>query len=456
MQLILDNQATLAGLSPGPVRREIELALSMKNPAFTEAEKRGRWTGNIDEVLKFYKPVVDGIQFPRGAARMAWNVLHKHGIKPEVVDNRLTLEPVKMAFKGSLRPYQEAAAKAAFRVCDGVLQAATGAGKTVMALKVAAVRKQPCLVVVHSRPLMDQWADRIEAFLECKPGMVGGGKFDARPLTVGMVQTIKNRLPELVKLFGQVIVDECHRTPSTTFAEVVREFPAKFRLGISATPYRRDGLTPLIHHVLGETVHRVDPKCLAETGAVLRPRVRLVKTGFSYDFADDYADMISALVDDQVRNFRILRVIQETAKPALVVSDRVEHLRTLGAMVADKCPDLRPAILHGSTPATKRTKIIEALAEGRVDVLLASASLVGEGFDAPGLSDLILATPCKWSGRLIQICGRVLRPAPGKQPTIHDVADTLQPVLAHQVKERVKVYRQEFDYDPSAEVDDDE
>ena len=444
MKLILDNSASLVGALPAPARATIKDKLTIPNPAYFEAVKRGRYYGSLPKKLWFFDETEDGLKLPRGFSVEAWRILANHGIKPEVIDNRLTLPPVDFTFRGKLRGYQAGALEAIEPHADAVLESPTGSGKTTFALAMIAKRKQPTLVVVHTQNLLEQWRERAEQFLGITPGIIGNGRCKIGPLTIATAQSARNRLPFLAPQFGMIIIDECHRVPCSTFSQVVQAFPAKYRLGVTATPQRRDDMTPVLHFHIGPLVHRVDPGNLVEQGAVLRPKIEIHETRFRYQYEDDFSAMVQALIEDEPRNRLILDVIRQANKPLLCVSDRVEHIERLASMCNGKHG--RVAVMHGQTPAAERAAITAELEQGNIDVLLATASLIGEGFDSAGLCSLVLASPVKWSGRLIQLCGRVLRPSPGKVATIHDLTDPHQPILAHQARARMDVYRREYQW----------
>jgi superfamily II DNA or RNA helicase len=440
MKLILRKNASLAGFSPCSAREAIKDKLTIPNPARIEAARQGRYCLHLPDHLRFYRETPDTLTFPRGFAREAWGILQIHGHKPEIEDRRLTLEKVTFIFSGVLRDYQEQALEATGPHSDCVIQAATGSGKTVFCLADIARKGQPALILVHTQALLAQWVERIRQFLGIEAGTIGNGKNVIRPVTVATVQSAKNRLPDLVDRFGMVFVDEAHRTPCSTFSKVVSAFPARFRLGVTATPERRDAMTPALHFICGPLAHKVDPGNLVDQGAILRPTIEVHYSRFRYEYQDDFAAMVQALIEDEPRNRMILDVIRQANKPVLCVSDRVEHVERLAAMHMAG----NTAVMHGATTAKERQAITAALEQGGVDVLFATSSLIGEGYDAKGLCSLVLASPVKWSGKLIQLCGRILRPAPGKTATVHDITDPLQPVLKHQAKARMDVYRREF------------
>lgn len=437
MDFVLENKLTFKGLCQS-TEKAIKAFLTLPNPAYQEAIRHARWTGGIQPELFFYEETDTGLACPRGAARQVYRIAQKHGESIQVIDRRRVLESVNFSFSGKLRPYQQEAVDAVLRRNDGVLEASTGSGKTVMALAAIAARKQPTLILAHTKELLNQWRDRIHSFLGIKAGTIGNGNFDIQPVTVGTVQSVRKHLDTLPKQFGFLVVDECHRTPSTTFTECCEAFDAKFLLGLSATPIRRDGLTRLIYFYLGDRVHRLDPEHLRNIGAVLRPEIVSVETDFRYDYQDDYPKMLSALTCDKDRNCLIIETLRTNLNggTALVVSDRVDHLQTL----ANGIPEKGVAILTGQTPKKQREKIVADLAQGKIKVLFSTISLIGEGFDQAGLHDLFIASPIKFQGRLTQVVGRILRPQDGKKPRVFDFVDSKQPVLRSQARKRHAFY----------------
>lgn len=426
-------------VSPATIR-EIKTALTLRNPAYDSAIQHGRSPWGIPSELSFYEETEDALTIPRGfgpeLARMLGRV--------EWADNRRVLSELDLTFGGVLRDYQAEAAQRVLKNNQGVLEASTGAGKTVMALSIIAARRQPCLILVHNVELLRQWRERIQQFLGIEAGQIGAGKCDIRPVTVGIVNSVRTRLDDLVTRFGHVVVDECHRCPSSMFTECVKAFNAKFLLGLSATPFRRDGLTRVIHIYLGPTLHKVDPARLRDIGAILRPELATRETAFDFtgNAAEDYQAMLTALVEDQARNELIADdVLEEIARgqgTALVVSDRVAHIEAMSDCLLRR--GIEMTLLTGKTPRTQRQAITSRLAMGEIQVLGSTVQLIGEGFDAPGLSSLFLATPIKFSGRVLQVVGRVLRPKDGKIPRIYDYQDNRVGVLRTSARARQRVF----------------
>ena len=438
--------ACLRHLSP-TLLAALKKELTIPNPKYQDAKKYGRWIGKrIKPFLYYFKESKSGFRFPRGFAKQAILLCQRiNNEMPEIIDQRVEMAPVALSFKGALRPYQQQALDAVLQRDFGILEAGTGAGKTVIALAVIAARQQPTLVLVHTEELLHQWAERIETFLGIKAGLVGDGHFEPGPVTVAIVNSARNRLPDLEPRFGQICVDECHRVPASLFTDVVTAFPCRYSLGLSATAFRRDGLTRLISFYLGEPVHRVSKQHLQATGAVLKPLFIQQETGFTFSYRGDYQKLMTCLTTDEPRNQQIACDIaseaEENSGTLLVVSDRVSHCQRLAEILAGK--GITAPVLTGALAKEKRAAIVEEVQEGRVKVLISTVQLIGEGFDCPGLSTLFLTTPIKFSGRLLQVVGRILRPAAGKQARVFDYLDPVG-VLKASARARQQVYQEEL------------
>ena len=439
MKLEIDNRLHLHG-APEKLAAQFCAQFTLDNPLYVAARKAGRYTGHLPPRLCFCEQANGSLIMPRGAANSIVRRAQGHGTV-DVVDNRLTLPEIDLTFRGSLRAYQQQACNGAIDSSMSVVEAGTGSGKTILACAIIAARKQPTLIIVHTKELLHQWHERIEQFLGVEAGLIGDSQFDVRPVTVGIVNTVRNRLDELVDRFGHVVVDECHRVPASMFTETVTAFTARCLLGLSATPFRNDGLDSLIGWFVGEHRIQVDMAVLHQVGAVLRPKIVERETDFQYRYDDDYPQMLKALTEDQARNEIIVEDIRQQAKQgqtSLVVSDRVAHLERL----AELAGVTGTRILTGRVSKNERQEIVTDLRAGKVPVILATLQLIGEGFDCPGLDSLLITTPVRFSGRLKQVVGRVLRPAAGKTPVVIDYHDSRVGLLSYQAKCRRRVYRE--------------
>lgn len=430
---------------PFALEKAIKDRLTIDNPKYISAKKFGRWVGkNLKPKLYFYENVPGGLRFPRGFANQAV-LLCRDYLKqtPAIVDNRLLLAEEPFVFSGSLRPYQEHALAATEKRSFGVIEAGTGSGKTVMALAIVASRAQPTLVVVHTKELLYQWQKRIREFLNCEAGLVGDGHFNIQNITVAIVNTARKRIKELAPHFGHLVVDECHRVPASLFTDVVNGFPGHYLLGLSATAFRSDdGLTRLIYFYMGDRIHKVELEELQESGAIVKPELLRRKTTFQYNYSGDYQPLVSALTKDTARNKQIVDdVLSECQRSnsgiCLLVSDRISHCHIFEQDLLAQGVDV--VLLTGQTSAEQRTAIVEKVQSGRVEVLVATLQLIGEGFDCSGLSTLFLTTPITFEGRLLQVLGRIMRPAVGKRARVYDYVDESVSVLKRSAESRKKI-----------------
>ena len=426
--------------------------LEFVNPKWLENERMGRWNRGTPQSLKFYDKVGrNGLWIPRGYIRHLINACRRQGIEFLIDDQRRRLEPVDFEFKGRLKPFQQVAVDKMLAKDFGTLSSATGSGKTVMALYIIARRRQPALIVVHSKELAAQWVEQIAAFLGIESnhvGMIGGGKKKVGDqITVSLVQSLYKCADEVSKWIGFLLVDECHRCPSRTFTEAVTEFDSQYMLGLSATPYRRDQLSKLIFWHLGDKHHEVDKTQLIESGDVLPANVVFRNTDFKTrrDPITEYSKMLAELAGDTQRNIQIAADIADVAARksgiCLVLSDRKAHCENLQSLLRYRFK-LPSELLTGDLDMAERKTVVERINRGDVRILIATGQLIGEGFDCKDLTTLFLATPIKFSGRLLQYLGRVLRPAPGKKHArVFDYVDVHVEPLKKAAMARQRVYR---------------
>jgi len=451
LNITISNNLRLQNVAPELLQILTE-KLEFLNPKWLENDRLGRWNRDTPKTLRFYvKAGQNGLWIPRGYVRQLILFCRRHGIKYRIDDRRRCLTAVDFNFNGQLKPFQQMAVDRMLMRDFGTLSSATGSGKTIMALYMIARRRQPTLIIVHTKDLASQWIERIETFLEIPTeatGMIGGGsKVVGQKVTVSLVQSLYKCAEEVAPKVGFLIVDECHRCPSRTFTEAVSHFDSKYMLGLSATPWRRDKLSKLIFWHLGDMHHEVDKHHLIETGAVLSAEVIVRETKFRprHDPITDYSKMLSELTTDTARNVLIASdVAQESANMSgicLVLSDRKAHCENLQALLRYRYK-LESELLTGDLNSGQRQEIIERLNHKQVKILIATGQLIGEGFDCKELSTLFLATPISFSGRVLQYLGRILRPAPDKvRARVFDYVDIQVEPLRKAASFRQRVYR---------------
>jgi superfamily II DNA or RNA helicase len=432
-----------AGLPPALTARLGHLA-AFANPEFRRREAMRLSVHATPRVIQRAEHSRGRIALPRGLAAEAQALLAAHGIAVDVEDARTAGRPVDVAFRGELTPAQRRAAEAVLAHDDGVLCAPTAFGKTVVAAWVIAARRVSTLVIVHRQVLLDQWRAQLAAFLGLPPRAIGqlgaGHRHRLGEVDIALFQSLH---PADLAGYGLVIVDECHHVPAASFEAVMRAISARYILGLTATPVRRDGLHPLIVMRCGpirfESDLRGAPRPFAQVVVPRRTVFRL--PGEPAGIQEVYA----ALAADAGRNAAIVAdaadLVAEGRTP-LLVTERTDHVATLADAVRERLPEADVVVLHGGLGARARQAAVETLAAGSPCVVVATGRYVGEGFDAGRPDTLLLAMPVSWWGTVAQYAGRVSRPHAGKREVrIYDYADLEVPLLAGMYRRRLRAYR---------------
>jgi hypothetical protein len=337
------------GLGPGLTNQLIRLA-AFQNPEFYKAQAMRLATFGKPRVVSCAEQHAAHISLPRGCFEDVQGLLETLQIPFSVRDERCPGEPIKIRFQGDLRVDQQRAAESLLRHDTGVLAATTAFGKTVVAAWMIAHRAVNTLVLVHRRQLLDQWAERLGAFLDVDPpgiGRIGAGRNKPTGrLDVAVIQSLirKGVVDDRIASYGHVIVDECHHLSAHSFEQVVRRAKARFLLGLSATVTRKDGHHPIVFMQCGPVRHRVD----AKSQAALRPfrhRVIVRPTAFTASDSDNidrrvqFQSLYAELVHDVTRNRAICDDVVEAAMPGrspLVLTERHEHLEWLAGQLSDR------------------------------------------------------------------------------------------------------------------------
>lgn len=431
---------------PAKVLERLRRTLSLPNPEYVRRQRMKRYLGNVDERIECLKEWPDReVEIPRGAVEHLRSELSKAGI-PLVFEDHRTCHP-RYGFIAdvALRAYQEEAVRAMQTGVQGSIVAPCGSGKTVLACAAIAAIDQPTLVIVHTKDLLDQWRDAVRRILKIEPGVVGQGRDEPGPITIATVQTLVRHtsLEQLGDLFGCVIVDECHHVPVSTFQTVLAELPARYRFGLTATPFREDGLTALIDWSFGDRLFEIAHDDLIAERFLVRPEVQVVTTGFSYtDEPYDHNACMTRLVSDADRNDLIAELAETSAHQShstLVLSNRIAHCRHLAQLIWDR--GVSAEALVGPMGVRERSAVLDRFKTGQTRVLVAT-TLADEGLDVKRLSRVILAFPCRARGRTVQRLGRLMRPCPGKQgATLIDIVDDEVPQLLRQHVARRRHYR---------------
>lgn len=434
------------------LNRLLRLA-AFQNPEFYKAQAMRLPTFNKARVIACGEDLANYIALPRGCIADVAQLLETHKIDIVIRDERFAGHAINVEFTGQLRPAQQNAAAMIAEHDQGILCAPTAFGKTALAAWMIAARKVNTLVLVHRQQLLDQWHARLAMFLNIPAksiGQVGGGKSERTGLVdIAIIQSThdKRGVKDLVAEYGQVIVDECHHLSAFTFEQVMKQVKAKYVLGLTATPERKDGHHPIIHMQCGPIRYKLSARSMTAASPFEHEIIpRLTEFCLPPERADTTIQALyAALADDNSRNELIvrdlLRMVQDGCSPLLLTA-RTEHLRYFEAALAGKVEGV--FVLKGGMGKKQRRSIAEAIAavpEDRSRVILATGSYIGEGFDDARLDRLLLVMPVSWKGTLQQYVGRLHRLHDAKRVVrVYDYVDSNVPMLARMYARRTKGY----------------
>jgi superfamily II DNA or RNA helicase len=293
--------------------------------------------------------------------------------------------------------YQSEAVEAFLESGHGVVEAPCGAGKTGIGTFLAARLSGRVLVVCHTLELVRQWRDRLATWLPgVTVGQIGGGKKPKEEdIVVASLQTMARWKWGELEAFGRpfqlLICDECHHVPAETWIRVVAALPCRWRLGLTATPKRKDGLETWMHLALGETVYRIDQETLDSSGRTMAPRIHVLRTG---------------------------RLVRD-GRTVLVLTSLVDHAESFAASVGGEA-------LVGRSTTRNREAVLEAVRAGELSVVVAT-QLADEGLDLPEVDAVVLVAPSSHKPATRQRIGRACRALEGKRtPIVVDVVDSGQ------------------------------
>ncbi|HEY0589384.1 MAG TPA: DEAD/DEAH box helicase family protein [Pseudoduganella sp.] len=437
-----------AGLPQSLMNRLIRVA-AFQNPDFYKAQAMRMSTWNIPRIIGRAEDRKKHLALPRGCIGDVRALLQANKIELRLDDVRSMGQPLNMPFTGMLRPDQQDALNAIAQHDFGMLVAPTAFGKTVTAAAMIAHRKVSTLILVHRAELMRQWQERLGTFLELgekKIGLIGAGKKKSTGmLDIAVIQSLARRedLPEVLNQYGQVIIDEAHHLSAQSFEAVLNEANSRYVLGLSATPVRSNGHHPIIFMQCGPIRH------IAKRPTHV-PKELVVQVEYlpapSIPPRASIQEVIRLLSEDDARNARIVAdavAALNAGRKVLLLTKRTEHLDLLHEHfkgLPQPC-----FLLHGKMKTKERQAIIQRLSElsdGTPHILLASAQLVGEGFDHAPLDTLILTLPISWEGTLQQYAGRLHREHASKSDIlIHDYVEPENPQLSRMWEKRQRGYR---------------
>jgi len=437
---------------PAKMVNLIRKLAAFQNPEFYKAQAMRLSTYNKPRVIQcadILPDYPDYIRLPRGCETALSELLLAYNIKNDFQDHSETGTKINITFSGKLYNTQLEAANSILKHNIGVLSAETGFGKTILAAYIIAARKTNTLILVHREQLLEQWKERLINCLDLHKDQIGtvkGGKFKlTNHIDIAMMQSLVKQgdVSEYVTQYGQVIIDECHHISAFSFETVLKSVKAKYVLGLTATPFRKDGHHPIIFMQCGPI--RFQAKKRLEFDAI-KLVVNSKTTSFKpLEYKGNFSNLYQQLIEDHDRNQMILQDVinvHSNGHNPLLLTERVQHLQWF----QEKLNTLGIAnvyILHGGMRKKERETVLKSLQEcANNRMLLATGRYIGEGFDDQKLDSLFLALPISWHGTLQQYVGRLHRlHADKKTISIYDYVDVNSPMLEKMYQKRVKKYK---------------
>ncbi|HEY4699881.1 MAG TPA: DEAD/DEAH box helicase family protein [Nitrososphaerales archaeon] len=377
----------------------------------------------------------------------------------EFKDDALDLVPSPfMKSTVNLRKYQtEALSKWAESGKRGVIVLPTGSGKTIIAIKSIEMVNEPAIVIVPTLDLVDQWRNKLQEEFKIEVGVIGGGLFDLKAITVSTYDSAYIRAGEIGNKFKLIIFDECHHLPAEGYRQIAEMFIAPYRLGLTATYEREDGLHKELPRLIGGVVYCLKPDDL--TGEYLSDyNLERVTVEMKDDEKAEYNVNFKIFKDYLKKNGLVLRGPQDLmriiwrsnrdseARKAILARSRaisisfnsaskIEALRNIlnenpkertiiftqhNSLVHRISSEfLIPYITH-KTPKEERSETLKLFKEGTY-ITIVTSRVLDEGIDIPEVSLGVIMSGSGSSREFIQRLGRLLRKKEGKTAKLIEI-----------------------------------
>ncbi|MEZ4225079.1 MAG: DEAD/DEAH box helicase family protein [Polyangiaceae bacterium] len=356
------------------------------------------------------------------------------------------------------RPYQREALRAwnAQSGC-GVVVLPTGAGKSHLATMAILAKQRSVLVVVPTLDLVRQWFDLLRHTFAREVGIVGGGEHSVRELTVTTYDSAYLHMQHFGNRFGLVVFDECHHLPGASYRLAAEQCLAPYRLGLSATPERADGLERELGSLIGPLVY--EKPILELSGSYLADyETERIEVDLSPQEREEYEEARATYVaflrgqgiqmsTPQGFSTFIMRASRSDAgRRALAAYRRQREISFAAHRKLDVLGDLLdehrgertlvftqdnhtayavarrflvPVITH-QTRVRERSEILERFSSGAYTVLVTS-KVLNEGVDVPDASVAVVLSGSGSVREHVQRLGRILRPKNGKRAVLYEV-----------------------------------
>ena len=423
----------------GKVLRHLKGLASFRNPKYYELLNARKPLYHTPSLVSCYEMTEDYLKLPRGCEDAVVELLQSNFSAWEEDDRTNAGRTIDVSFSGELQPEQETAVQRLFAYNNGVLAATTAFGKTVAAIGMIARRRVNTLILVHSKALLEQWKEEIEKFLiinEPIPEAEKKGRGRKKAFSpIGLLDGGRNTLHGIIDIavfnsalseddvkpfvrnYGMVIADECHHSGAIGYERVLKYVNARYVYGLSATPTRQDGMTPIVFMQCGPIRYKSDAKAQMARQSfsrILIPRF----TPFRAIEEKSALQYLGDLTKDRARNELIVQdVVSELneGRTPIILTKRKDHISILADMLAPYCRNVIQLIGTASTREKREAMDrLKSIPDTEPLIVIATGKYVGEGFNYPRLDTLFIALPIAYPNIVQQYTGRLHRDYEGK------------------------------------------
>lgn len=435
MNIIVDNRIRIpTDALPATVVSELKSECEHSNPEFHTKQAIGVPTFNVPRTIRTWRIENDELTLPRGAMKRVRASLKKAGIAYKVLDRRIEGEPCASFPKyvgPPIRYYQREAIERALRHEQCILRAPTGSGKTLTCFALLAEIGLNALVILPTGGLFKQWIARAERELGIHGsdlGVIRGKVKRLRPVTIAMQRTLANGISKDVKeFFGVIVVDEAQLAAARTYIEVIDQFPARYRVAVSADERRKDRKEFLAYDLFSDVAHEVKRDVLEDEGHVAEVQIRVIPTEFRADWYGmpdeekeiDFNRLIGEMIADETRNKLALDVANAELKngeQVIMFTARRDHVQKLDRYFVER--QIPSGYFLGKEERgddIEFDRTSKGILNGSVRIGIGTYQALGFGIDLPAVSAGVAVTPIASNDQQFnQVRGRLARPAPGK------------------------------------------
>ena len=490
---------TLTGFN-GKVVDDIKQNLTLDNPAYATVKRYSKYaTTSVPPYLFFYEQVKDRLKIPCGFPLDVFYNFSSINITDTRCCKRLA-EWGNYKFNLSLREEQQATFyrwQLSNRTImnNGVIQLKTGKGKSILALFIAKHLSMKTLIVVHKNDLVNVWKEDIKKVFgdKMKVGLIKAKSFDySNLITIATVQTLAKIIDakkgkELIDMFGLVVLDELHHVGAPTF-NMVSKFNSRYKIGLTATPERSDGLEKLMNMFFGRTVYSDKEEKTGDdnilpvdvypitAGVCYNPIYRIINTEKGVRYKSDGSSerdfsLTDSLSCDEIRyssipndvrpdiNFFsidsvvIPRMYEEIKNKVMLeyqqghscvaFFSQKEFCRYFEEYLRKFDKNIQCGIYYGDNSNAENEAVIKKASETRQFITITTYSKSTEGTNCPQWECAFLCSSIVNSKNIEQVCGRVRRIAPNKLKTakVYDFVYKYVILLSRHYYERYRRYK---------------